>query len=133
MSQYTGRVHLYTCIPGKHSRPEPLFENFHLEELNSIMASSGDKSEATPETLIRNPAYWNVFKIFFEEWNNLRPIERNKLFGKPLQLPLVAELCYLKEGINHSSGVCNYLLLCRRISHLLLLTILDNSWSSIGT
>ncbi|XP_042463394.1 DNA annealing helicase and endonuclease ZRANB3-like isoform X2 [Zingiber officinale] len=104
VSQYTGRVHLYTCIPGKHSRPEPLFENFRLEELNSIMASSGDKCEATPENLIRNPAYWNVFKFFFEEWNNLRPIERNKLFGKPLQLPLIAELCYLKEGINHSSG-----------------------------
>ncbi|KAG6529050.1 hypothetical protein ZIOFF_011244 [Zingiber officinale] len=111
VSQYTGRVHLYTCIPGKHSRPEPLFENFRLEELNSIMASSGDKCEATPENLIRNPAYWNVFKFFFEEWNNLRPIERNKLFGKPLQLPLIAELCYLKEGINHSSGVCNYFLL----------------------
>lgn len=107
MSQNTGRVHLYICIPGKESRPRPLFENFRPEELKSVIVSGGNSfKEAIPETLLRNPAYWNIFKQFFEEWNRLRPIERNKLLGKPLQLPLISELCYLKESLNHDHGVC---------------------------
>ncbi|CAL9198400.1 unnamed protein product [Musa hybrid cultivar] len=105
VSQYTGRVHLYICIPGTDERPRPIFENFRPEELKSILVSAGSTfKEASPETLKTNPAYWNVIKKFFEEWNGLRPIERTKLLGKPLQLPLIAELCYLKDSINHVRG-----------------------------
>ena len=40
-----------------------------------------------------------------EEWKNLRSIERRKLLGKPLQLPLAVELCYLSESNNHNNKV----------------------------
>nr|XP_010936358.1 DNA annealing helicase and endonuclease ZRANB3 isoform X1 [Elaeis guineensis] len=100
VSQYTGRVHLYICIQGKDSRPRPLFENFRAEELE--LFSTGDIDKATtPQFLKENPAYYNVFKTFIGEWNDLRPIERKKLLGRPLQLPLSLELCYLKESISH--------------------------------
>lgn len=102
VSQYTGRVHLYMCIQGKDSRPRPLFENFRPEELESMTFSTCDiDKETAPQWLKENPACYNVFKTFIREWNDLRPIERKKLLGKPLQLPLSLELCYLKESINH--------------------------------
>lgn len=122
MSQYTGRVHLYICIPGTDERPRPIFENFRPEELKSILVSAGNTfKEASPETLKTNPAYWNVIKKFFEEWNGLRPIERNKLLGKPLQLPLIAELCYLKDSINHVHGVCSLTFTIFKKMHMLCL------------
>ncbi|XP_052180082.1 uncharacterized protein LOC127793271 isoform X4 [Diospyros lotus] len=89
VSQYTGRIHLYSCIPGIDSRPRPLFENFRLEELES------------PNL---NPAYRHALLEFVSDWNNLRPIDRSKLLVKPLQLPLSIELCYLKENLNHNTG-----------------------------
>lgn len=42
---------------------------------------------------------------FIHEWKELRPIERRRLIGKPLQLPLSCELCYLNESLNHETGV----------------------------
>lgn len=109
MSQYTGRIHLYICIQGKDSRPRPLFENFRVEELESMAFSTGDiDEETTPQFLKENHAYYNVFKTFIGEWNDLRPIEQKKLLGRPLQVPLSLELCYLKESINHGRSVCNF-------------------------
>ncbi|XP_068653942.1 uncharacterized protein [Aristolochia californica] len=104
VSQYTGRVHLYACIVGKDSRPRPLLENFRQEELESSLSSliNADK-ETTPKLLKENSACRNVLLEFIKEWNNLRPIEQKKLRGKPLQLPLELELCYLKQNLNHGS------------------------------
>lgn len=56
--------------------------------------------------MMENPSYREIFQKFIEEWSNLRPIDRNKLLGKPLQLPLDLELCYLKEATNHGREVC---------------------------
>lgn len=98
MSQYTGRIHLYSCIPGNDSRPRPLFQSFRPEEL--------DNKERISQYLKENPAYRHAILAFISDWNMLRPIEQTKLLGKPLQLPLSVELCYLKETINHGSGVC---------------------------
>lgn len=53
-----------------------------------------------------NPAYKDALLAFINEWNNLRPIQQKKLLQKPLQIPLTVELCYLSEGINHTSRVC---------------------------
>ncbi|KAJ4713121.1 DNA annealing helicase and endonuclease ZRANB3 [Melia azedarach] len=92
VSQYTGRIHLYSCIPGNDSRPRPLFQSFRPEEL--------DNKERISQYLKENPAYRHAILAFISDWNMLRPIEQTKLLGKPLQLPLSVELCYLKETIN---------------------------------
>ncbi|GMQ10844.1 hypothetical protein CsSME_00053692 [Camellia sinensis var. sinensis] len=103
VSQYTGRIHLYCCIPGIDSRPRPLSENFRPEELDSPNLPANNNK--TPHITIRdNPAYRHALLAFINEWKNLRPIQRNRLLVKPLQLPLSIELCYLKESLNHDSG-----------------------------
>lgn len=104
VSQYTGRIHLYTCIPGIDLRPRPLFLNFRPEEVE-LLDSSVDDSEKTNFNLDA-AVYKHALQEFLSEWRKLRPIEQRKLHGKPLQLPLDIELCYLKESINHNADVC---------------------------
>ncbi|KAL6656905.1 hypothetical protein ACP70R_004685 [Stipagrostis hirtigluma subsp. patula] len=103
VSQHTGRIHLYSCVPGHDSRPKPLFENFLPEELDSTLSSSSDVNKTRTQLLKRNPAFCNVFNAFIKEWLALRPIDQRKLLGKPLQLPLSLELCFLKDSMNHST------------------------------
>ncbi|XAR50004.1 DNA helicase [Bertholletia excelsa] len=100
VSQYTGRIHLYSCIPGIDSRPNPLSENFRPEDLDSssILVNSDEN-----KSIKDNPAYRQTLLAFINEWNNLKPIQQKKLLGKPLQLPLSIELCYLTESLNHDS------------------------------
>lgn len=105
VSPYTGRIHLYSCIPGKDTRPRPLFENFRQEELDLLHASVDDKEKAY-KCIKDDPAYSHVLQSFVNEWNSLRPIKQKKLMGKPLQLPLSTELCYLNENINYDNEVC---------------------------
>ncbi|KAM7269724.1 hypothetical protein ACFE04_025221 [Oxalis oulophora] len=90
VSTYTGRIHMYSCNPGTDSRPRPLFESYRPDELESQNFPANNDKDA--------------LLAFYEEWNKLRPIERKKLFGKPLQIPLSVELCYLEESLNHNSG-----------------------------
>ncbi|KAM0936696.1 putative DNA helicase chromatin remodeling SNF2 family [Dioscorea sansibarensis] len=105
VSRYTRRIHLYVCILGEDSRPRPVFQNFRQEELESMLCSNGDiNKETAPQLLLDNPAFYEVFQAFVKEWNELRPIEQNKLHYKPLQLPLSLELCHLKDTINHGCG-----------------------------
>lgn len=104
VSKYTGRIHLYSCILGKDSRPQPLYENFQPEELESL--ASNDSKETDFKFLKQNPVSRHALLSFIKEWNALRPIERRKLCGKTLQLPLHVELCYLNESTNHRIGVC---------------------------
>lgn len=109
VSQHTRRIHLYLCIPGEDSRPRPLFKNFRPEELEDVICSSGDREKETTSLFLKeNPAFSSALKAFTKEWNSLRPIDQNKLHGKPLQLPLGLELLYLKESINHNCGVCSF-------------------------
>lgn len=107
VSQYTERIHLYTCIPGTDSRPRPLFENFRPEELESLNSPvEEDGKGAIVKSFKDNPTYRHILVAFVNEWSRLRPIDRRKLLGKPLQLPLTVELCCLSESINHNNGVC---------------------------
>ncbi|KQK15412.1 DNA annealing helicase and endonuclease ZRANB3 [Brachypodium distachyon] len=101
VSHHTGRIHLYICVPGHDSRPRPLFQNFLPEEVQSLCSSSVKK--ASRQLLKSNPTFCNMFKDFFKEWLALRPIDQRKLLGKPLQIPLSVELCYLKNSINHTT------------------------------
>ncbi|KAF0907158.1 hypothetical protein E2562_015680 [Oryza meyeriana var. granulata] len=102
VSQHTGRIHMYICVPGHDSRPRPLFENFLPEEVESPLCSD-NATKASNRLLKRDPAFCNTFKAFVKEWLALRPIEQKRLLGKPLQLPLSLELCYLKDSSNHST------------------------------
>ncbi|TYH80260.1 hypothetical protein ES332_D03G120800v1 [Gossypium tomentosum] len=104
VSAHTGRIHLYSCIQGKDLRPVPLFENFRLEEIELENALACGSKETVSKYFKDNPTYRHALWAFIDEWNNLRPIEQRKLRGKPLQLPLSVELCYLKESINHNTG-----------------------------
>ncbi|KAK9114348.1 hypothetical protein Syun_021145 [Stephania yunnanensis] len=103
VSQYTGRIHLYTCVSGRDSRPRLLFENFHVEEIKSSSCFSHNIRKTT-QLVKENPRFRNVLLRFVSEWNDLRPIEQRKLLGKPLQLPLSLELYYLKESFSHGNG-----------------------------
>ncbi|KAK3125590.1 hypothetical protein QOZ80_7BG0607030 [Eleusine coracana subsp. coracana] len=105
VSQHTGRVHLYSCVPGHDSRPKPLLENFLPEELEPPSSLSNHIKKTRTQLLKRNPAFRKVFNAFIKEWSALRPIDQKKLLGKPLQLPLSLELCFLKDSIHHSTDV----------------------------
>lgn len=72
-----------------------------------ILSADDMKNETAHYLLKKNPGCCKIFQTFSNEWNGLRPIQQNKLLGKPLQLPLSLELCYLKESPNHESGVCH--------------------------
>ncbi|VFQ74958.1 unnamed protein product [Cuscuta campestris] len=100
VSSYTGRIHLYACIPGIDTRPRPLFENFRQEELN-FPSFPVDNEEKNYKCIKDDPAYNHVLKSFVDEWNSLRPIKQRKLMGKPLQLPLSTELCCLNDNIDY--------------------------------
>ncbi|KAK3021011.1 hypothetical protein RJ639_045142 [Escallonia herrerae] len=104
VSQYTGRVHLYSCIPGVDSRPRPLFENFRPEEVLTQDSPSEDCEEMVYKCIKDDPRYRHALLAFISEWSSLRPIDRRKLRTKPLQLPLSIELCCLNESLNHDSG-----------------------------
>lgn len=126
MSQYTGRIHLYSCISGEDSRPRPMFENFRPEELEALNSPAANSIKETAfNSLKDNPAYVQAILAFIEEWKKLRPIEQKRLLGKPLQLPLTVELCYLCEGINHDirvqlykSELCWIFLCWSKLAHL---------------
>ncbi|RDY04796.1 DNA annealing helicase and endonuclease ZRANB3, partial [Mucuna pruriens] len=115
VSPYTGRIHLYTCILGTDKRPQPLYENYRPEELELLSSVADDEKQAHDEeqkiefvSVKDNPAYRHTLLAFAGEWKNLRSIERRKLLGKPLQLPLAVELCYLSESNNHNNkGLLN--------------------------
>ncbi|KAL5725896.1 DNA helicase [Ranunculus cassubicifolius] len=102
VSQYTGRIHLYACILAEDSTPRLLFENFRPEELESLNLSTDEKSKSN--LIKENPAYKDVITAFLSEWNNLRPIEQKKLFGKPIRCPLSLELSLLQESNYHGTG-----------------------------
>ncbi|XP_031490297.1 uncharacterized protein LOC116257565 isoform X4 [Nymphaea colorata] len=102
VSQNTGRIHLYACGKGKDLRPRLLCENFRLEEIELQVQPSLETDNGTVErSIIHNPEYRGQILTFIKEWSDLRPIERNKLHGKPLQLPLSMELWFLKEASNY--------------------------------
>lgn len=106
VSRYTGRIHLYSCMPGTDSRPKPLFESFHPEELELLGSWINDDNKTVCRSLQDKSDSRNALMAFIDDWNKLRPIEQQKLLGRPLQLPLSVELQILKESINHNTGVC---------------------------
>ncbi|KAI4343927.1 hypothetical protein L6164_011216 [Bauhinia variegata] len=109
VSPYTGRIHLYSCISGTDTRPRPLYENFRPEELELLGSLfDDDRNKVDFRSVNHNPACRHALVEFINEWKKLRPIERKKLQGKPLQLPLAVELSYLSESINHNNrGLLN--------------------------
>ncbi|KAJ4908684.1 DNA annealing helicase and endonuclease ZRANB3 [Raphanus sativus] len=103
VSQNTGRIHLYTCIPGKDPRPRPHFQNFRPEEIEASNSTPCINKDNTSESLTDDPVHVRAILEFMKEWKALRPIEKRKLLGKPLQLPLSLELSYLSERTSHNS------------------------------
>lgn len=96
---------MYSCVKGKDIRPRPLFENFRLEELESVISFSLGHTKKGHNCIKDNPEFRNALLAFINEWKHLRPIEQKKLLGKPLQLPLTVELCCLSENTRHTKEV----------------------------
>lgn len=91
---------------GKDARPQPLNENFRPDDLELLSPADADEKRCIESASVKdNSVYRNALLDFANEWKNLRSIERNKLLGKPLQLPLAVELCYLSESNNHNNKV----------------------------
>jgi hypothetical protein len=68
---------------GKNSRPQPLYENFQPEELESLnLLAANDSKEIDFKFLKGNPVSRHAFLSFIKKWNALRPIKRRKLHGK---------------------------------------------------
>ncbi|XP_010491398.1 PREDICTED: DNA annealing helicase and endonuclease ZRANB3-like [Camelina sativa] len=103
VSQNTGRIHLYSCIPGKDPRPRPCFENFRPEEIEASDLSQAINKQTSSESNTDDTVHVLAILEFLKEWKSLRPIEKRKLLGKPLQLPLSLELSYLSESASHNS------------------------------
>ncbi|KAL1196782.1 TATA-binding protein-associated factor BTAF1 [Cardamine amara subsp. amara] len=103
VSQNTGRIHLYSCIPGKDPRPRPHFQSFRPEEIEASNPSEGINKGKIHESITDDQVHILAILEFLKEWKSLRPIEKRKLLGKPLQLPLSLELSYLSENTNHNS------------------------------
>ncbi|XP_028753666.1 DNA annealing helicase and endonuclease ZRANB3 isoform X2 [Neltuma alba] len=108
VSPYTGRIHLYTCVLGADTRPKPLCKNFRPEELELLSSLSDGDKKKKEISMGDSLAFTTALLGFLNEWKKLRPIERKKLLGKPLQLPLAVELCYLSETSSHNNkGLLN--------------------------
>ncbi|XP_075112779.1 uncharacterized protein LOC107811423 [Nicotiana tabacum] len=104
VSQYTGRIHLYSCIPGIDSRPKPLFKNFRPEEVHHILPPLKEAEKTAYNNIKDDMSCRYALVEFLKEWSKLSAIERRKLIGKALQLPLSVELSYLNENLNHDNG-----------------------------
>lgn len=66
---------------------------------------------------------------FLKQWSKLSAIERRKLIGKALQLPLCVELSYLNENLNHDNGVCYLLFFCLWVcSQIINLSLVTYLW-----
>ncbi|CAN8298649.1 unnamed protein product [Cochlearia groenlandica] len=103
VSQNTGRIHLYSCIPGKDPRPRPHFQNFRPEEIEASDSNPDVNKDKTHASITDDTVHVLAILEFMKEWKALRPIEKRKLLGKPLQLPLSLELSYLSESTSHNS------------------------------
>ncbi|PHT47685.1 hypothetical protein CQW23_11893 [Capsicum baccatum] len=104
VSQYTGRIHLYSCIPGVDSRPRPLFKNFRPEEVALELLPLKEVEKTACNNINDDMSCRYALVEFLKEWRKLNAIERRKLIGKALQLPLCVELSYLSENLNHDNG-----------------------------
>eukprot|EP01018_Ginkgo_biloba_P023300 Gb_30392 [translate_table: standard] len=103
VSPNTGRIHLYVCVFDKDLRPRQLEENFRPEDLESFDISESAK-RSLPKCMHESLPHREIAVNFIKEWNSLRPVERNKLFGRPLRLPLCRELSCIKAGPLYSMG-----------------------------
>lgn len=101
VSANTGRIHLYACISHKDARPRQLELNFRPEDVDSPVASDSLGKIAPSKCMHMSHAYREAALTFIKEWNGLRPVERNRLFGRPLRLPLYLELSCMEYESNH--------------------------------
>lgn len=129
VSQYTGRIHLYSCIPGIDSRPKPLFKNFRPEEVSLKLPPPKEVEKTAYTNINEDMSCQYALAEFLKQWSKLSAVERRKLIGKPLQLPLCVELSYLNENLNHDNGVCYLLFFCLWVcSQIISLSLVTYLW-----
>lgn len=106
MSRNTGRIHLFLKSADGTSQPIALQENFKPEDLAHFKESGSRERGALPNCLVDSIVHRDAATSFWEQWMELRPIFRTRLLGRPLLLPLSAELSCLKMDAQYGPGVC---------------------------
>ncbi|KAL8141905.1 hypothetical protein V2J09_014937, partial [Rumex salicifolius] len=102
VSLYTGRIHLWACIPGVDSRPRPLSESFQPEEIISGC------SKYASGFIKKNPACRDALLVFIDGWNNLRRVDKRKLSSNPRKPEFFEDLfCNLTCSEEYRSRTSN--------------------------
>lgn len=106
VSSNTGRIHLFLRSNDENAGLTSLHANFKPEDLAHFAESGICERGALPACLAHNASHREVATLFWEEYSNLRPVFRKRLRGRPLSLPLAAELKSFKDEDQYIPGVC---------------------------
>lgn len=106
VSSNTGRVHLFLRPSNECMRPMSLQANFKPEDLAHFTESGICERGALPNCLVHSAALREAATMFWEEYSNLRAVHQRRLRGRPLSLPLSAELeSFIDKDLYVAGGI----------------------------
>ncbi|KAG0605049.1 hypothetical protein M758_9G027500 [Ceratodon purpureus] len=104
VSSNTGRVHLFLRSSDEYTRPTSLQANFKPEDLAHFADVGICERGALPNCLAQSAAHREVATLFWEEYSSLRPVLQKRLRGRPLSLPVWAELESFDDSDQYIAG-----------------------------
>lgn len=106
VSSNTGRIHLHFL---DLDLPKPLGINFRPEDLENLRTGACEKGRSFPTWFVHSITHQDAAMSFWSQWNQLRPVIRKRLSGRPLLLPLSSELSCLKIQSQYTERVVFFL------------------------
>jgi hypothetical protein len=113
VSSNTGRIHLYLL---DLDLPKPLGINFRPEDLENLRTGACEKGRSFPTWFVHSITHQDAAMSFWSQWNQLRPVIRKRLSGRPLLLPLSSELSCLKIQSQYTEGGLSKVRSIRRVT-----------------